>query len=86
MVGTLPEYIITKPVHQKTPVKNLLDRLKKVNRLIYERIVQSYSFTVIGFNKCLLQVGSNAINCAKEHKAIIDSTNSPSHNPASTKK
>ena len=50
MVEKLPEYIITIPAHQKTFVKNLLDCLKKVNRLIYERIVQSNSNTVYEFN------------------------------------
>ena len=48
--------------------------------------MQSNSNAVNDFNRCLLQVGSDAINCAKEHKTLIGSTNSPSHNPASTKK
>ena len=86
MYETLPKYIITTPVHQKTLVKNFLDRLKRVNRLIYGRIVQKCPTTIYEFNKCILQVGSGAINCAKEHKTLIGSTNSPSPNQASTKK
>ena len=86
MVETLPEYILATPVHQKTIVKNLFDRIKTANRLIYDRIVQNNPTTVNDFNRCLLQVGCDAINCAKEHKTLIGSTNSPSHNPASTKK
>ena len=31
-------------------------------------------------------MGSDAIDCAKEHKTLIDSPNFLSHNPASTKK
>ena len=73
MVEILSEYIIITPVHQKTIVKNLLDRIKEVNRLIYDRIVQSSLSTVNDFNRGLLRVGSNAINCAKEHKTFVGS-------------
>ena len=75
MIETLPEYIIITPVHQKTLLKNLLDRLKRVNRLIYDCIVQSSSPTVDDFYKCSI-----------EQKTLTGSTNSQSHNPASTKK
>ena len=86
MVEPLSKYIITVHVHLKILVKNLLDCLKRVNRFIYDRIVQSSPTTIYEFNKCLLQVGSGVINCAKEHKTFIGSTNSPSHNPPSMKK
>ena len=86
MVETIPEYILATAVHQKSIVENLLDRIKRVNKLIYDRIVQSNPTTVNDFNRCLLQVESDATNCAKEHKTLIGSTHSPSHNPASTKK
>ena len=33
-----------------------------------------------------MTLGSGAINCTREHKTLIGSPNSPSHNPASTKK
>ena len=77
MVQTLPEYILSTATHPKTIVNNLLDRIKKVNRLIYDRIMQYNSTTVNDFNRFLLQMGSDAINCAKEHKTLIGSTNSP---------
>ena len=86
MVETLPEYILASSTHQRTIVKQLLDRIKRVNRLIFDRIMQSNPTTVNYFSGCLLSVGSDAINCAKEHKTLIGSTSSPSNNPASTKK
>ena len=63
MVETLPEYILATPVHQRTIVKNLLDRIKKANMLIYDRIVQNNPSTINEFLKRLLQVGSDAIDC-----------------------
>ena len=86
MVETLPEYILTSQVHQKNIVKNLLERVKRANRLIYDQTLQIYPSTINEFLTRLLQVGSDAINCAKEHKTLIGSTNSPTHNPSSTKK
>ena len=85
MIEKLPEHIISNPAHQKTLVKNLLPNLK-VNRLIYDRMMQSNLNTVTEFNRYLLKVGSRAIDCVKEHKTLIGSTNSPLHNPASSKK
>ena len=61
MVETLPEYILATPVHQKTIVKNLLDRIKNANMLIYDRIVQNNPSIINEVLKRLLQVGSNAI-------------------------
>ena len=87
MVETLPEYILTTQTHEKTIVKNLVDRIKKVNRLIYDQKIQHNPTNVNDFNRFLLQVRSDAINIAKEQKALIGSSNSPSSlNPASTKK
>ena len=68
MVETLPEYILAAPVYQKTIVKNHLKRVKKANRLMYDRTLQINPSTINEFLKRLLQVGSDAINCAKEHK------------------
>ena len=68
MVETLPEYIISNLAHQKTLVKNLLANFKKVNILINNRIVQNNLNTVTEFNRCLLKVGPDAIDCVKEYK------------------
>ena len=68
MVETLPEHIITNSARRKTLVKKILASFKKVNRLIYDRIVQSNPSTVYEFNKCLLKVRSDAVDCEKEHK------------------
>ena len=57
MVETLPEYILTSPVHQKTNVKNLLERVKRANRLIYDRVLQISPSTINEFLKRLLKWG-----------------------------
>ena len=68
MIEKLPVYIITETLHQNTLVKKLLDRLKRVNRLLYDHTVQSNPTTVYEFSKCLLQVRPGAI----KYKSVQD--------------